>query len=324
MAENAHADLPGAAARDFADGEVAVRRFARGASPFYLVGPVDYGSPEQEVADARRLARHYRVQVAELYDEPSGELRFLFARDVYTALHEAPELEEQGDDVHVLVGDDEVPSPASSAWAKIKAKWSEEYNNLYQEGLRKYAAAIGEDAEQFRPQLTATIGALTEAQQNLVRIAAILHDPRYVDIVNESDRVNYARLRVQYNDVAAGIYSGARTAAREEMPDLGDERWIGVAPAVIALAIIVVLGIAFITIGAVAWAVVAYDYVESLRDQTKVQKDDLDDRMRAMEEGKTLQPSTLPPPTPGTDFTGIAMVGITFLAAAAAAAMLLR
>ena len=58
-----------------------------------------------------------------------------------------------------------------------------------------------------------------------------------------------------------------------------------------------------------AWAIVAYEYMANLREQTGLLRADLDARVQAMETGKTLPAPNLPqPPKPPDDKDDLASV----------------
>ena len=88
------------------------------------------------------------------------------------------------------------------------------------------------------------------------------------------------RLQSQYNAVAAGVMAHATPTGSEETG---------------AVPVVVVAGLAISAAG-VAWAVAAYEYAASLRDQVSLYREDLAARVQAAQQGLTLQPATVPAP----------------------------
>ena len=95
---------------------------------------------------------------------------------------------------------------------------------------------------------------------------------------------------------------------------------MGAAPAVL-----VVGGLSVGAVG-VAWSIAAYHYAVNLREQTALAERELDARIAAGREGRTLQTSTLPPPpSPASDArrAGLWLLGGLAVAAGALAIPLL-
>ena len=74
----------------------------------------------------------------------------------------------------------------------------------------------------------------------------------------------------------------------------GVEPVIGVAP---LIPILVVLGIAFVSIAAIAWALACTAWAAELHSETALQEKDLQARVDASKEGRTLQAATVTPPS---------------------------
>ena len=188
-------------------------------------------------------------------------------------------------------------------WSSIKAAWSRGWNALYEEGKRLYQRAIEANPSKYLETVKDFVAALTESRATLDRIKAKLPDPPKT----EEDRALAAKvqgLEKRYNELAAGFYSEAVPAGATST---------GIAP------IIVVAGLA-VGVGACAWAVAAYEYAVNLREQTALAEKELDARIEASKQGRTLQPSTLPQPEPPSEKAkkGVGMLVVGGLALAAA------
>jgi hypothetical protein len=151
------------------------------------------------------------------------------------------------------------------------------------------------------------MSALTDSKANLDRFRARLPAQPATEAERKLLAIHQA-LELRYHDLAAGFYSDAQPATQPST---------GIAP------IIIVAGIA-LGVAACAWAVAAYEYAVNLREQTALADRELVARVKASEQGRTLQPTTLPEPASEQakkDAKGIGalLVGGLVLAAAAAA-----
>jgi hypothetical protein len=89
---------------------------------------------------------------------------------------------------------------------------------------------------------------------------------------------------------------------------------------------VIVLGM-LVAIAGIIFAVASYEYCVELREQTALQDRDLTERVRASEQGRTLQPSTLPAPNPPPslpDPRPWVVGGLALLAGAAGVAWLVK
>lgn len=166
-------------------------------------------------------------------------------------------------------------------WDEYKADWNAGWNYLWREAQDTYAAAIAADPTGYARKVEAFLAELTGARQNLDAMKAKLPNPPKTP--DEQALVTkYLDLEKRYHDIAAGFYSEAQPAAKTQM---------GFVP------VLVVAGLA-LSAAAVAWSVPGYQYAVNLREQTQLAGKELDARVVASKEGRTLQAATLPPPPP--------------------------
>ena len=198
------------------------------------------------------------------------------------------------------------------SWDDVKAAWSAGWKALSDQAVAAYGAAIQANPSAYVERVTGFLAALTTSRETLDRIAAKLPNPP----VTDADRAvwaKYQELDKRYNDLAAGFYADARPA----------EPATGIAPAVV-----VVVGVVAVGLVGTAWAVAAYEYAVNLQDQTALAERELDARIVASEQGRTLQPSTLPPPpSPEAAAKGIGWLlvgGLVLTAGAIAIPALMR
>lgn len=170
-------------------------------------------------------------------------------------------------------------------------------------------------AEQFLPQVQRFVAALGRLKSNLDRTLPILRQHPELG----SLRGPFMRLSRAYQALAEPFYTDARPAQHQQL----GAAWVPV---------LVVGGLA-IGVVAISWAVVSYFDAEAaaresdvLLAQASIQQQELQARVDASRDGRTLQPSTLPPmpaPSsgwempklpdgPGSDYTG-ALVGAAVL-----------
>jgi len=198
------------------------------------------------------------------------------------------------------------------SWEDVKAAWSAGWKALSDQAVAAYGAAIQSNPAAYIEKVTGFLAALTTSRETLDRIAAKLPNPP----VTDADRAAWAKYQAldkRYHDLAAGFYADARPA----------EPATGIAPAVV-----VVVGVVAVGLVGTAWAVAAYEYAVNLQDQTSLAERELDARIVASQEGRTLQPSTLPPPpNPETAAKGIGWLlvgGLVLTAGAIAIPALMR
>ena len=187
-------------------------------------------------------------------------------------------------------------------WTQIKAAWSAGWSALQSESMRLYEAAIRADPTGYLATVEAFLSELGQARSNLDAIKAKLPNPP----VTPEDHALHAKhraLEARYHDLAAGFYADTRPATEG----------IGVAP-------VLVVGGLVVGVAAIAWAVAAYEYTVNLREQTALADKELDARVEAGRQGRTLQPTTVPPqPDPVKQAQGVGWLLVGGLALAAGA-----
>ncbi len=192
------------------------------------------------------------------------------------------------------------------SWADIKAGWSAGWKTLAEQATRAYGAAAQVDPRGSLARVQAFVQALADSRATLDRIAAKLPTPP----VTAADQALVARtqaLERRYHELAAGLYADATPAPGQGMGPTPGSPVVGVAPAVL-----IVAGLAVGAVG-VAWAIAAYEYAVNLREQTALAERELDARVAAYAQGRTLQPTTLPPQADPLDKAAGAAKGVGLL-----------
>ena len=167
------------------------------------------------------------------------------------------------------------------SWTDIKDNWTAGWNYLWSEAQDSWRALIEKNPTQYKAKVEAFLAELTASRRNLDAMKARLPSPPKTP----EDRAlveKYQGLEKRYHELAAGFYAESKAAGK---PDMG---W---------LPILIVGGLA-ISAAAAAWAVPGYQYAVNLREQTSLANKELDARVAASKEGRTLQAATLPPPPP--------------------------
>lgn len=197
-------------------------------------------------------------------------------------------------------------------WDELMATFASRIAATYEATIGRLSAAIQATPAAFEAKVTAFFALLAECKANLDRIQARLPNPprSQADVANVA---RYAEMKSLYDALVLGISQNA-----VQVPQ------VGVAPAVV-----IVVGSVGLTVAGVAWAVAAWEYAASLRDQTAFMAQELEARVQASQRGTQLQPTTATPPSapaPGggaagnDDKKGGAWVWLLGIGAAAAAA----
>lgn len=155
----------------------------------------------------------------------------------------------------------------------------------------------GADPEVFRAKVTAYIELLDAWKSDLDIWEKLLSGPG----ATPADRDKHKQADAHYHDLAAGLFADAENVAEDE-----DEFGI-------ASSIVIVVGTVGLTMVGVAWAVVTYQYAVEGREQTALELAELQARVALSNQGKSLQPSTLPPRPPADerdDKDGSGVVGM--------------
>ena len=173
---------------------------------------------------------------------------------------------------------DDVSRAWAQVWASVEASWSA----LYQDALKAWGPEIQKDPGAFEPKVEAWMAELKASRANLDRIKALIPSPP----VTGEDHANhqaYLAMETRYHELAAGFY--------------GDTRMVEGPPVVGIVPVLIIAGLA-IGVGGTAWAVAAYEYAVSLREQTGLAADELEARIAASKDGRQLPQSTLPGAVP--------------------------
>ncbi len=215
---------------------------------------------------------------------------------------------------------DAASSAASDAWASVRSGWeavrqgwSAGWQALDTQASGLYDAIVAAP-ETYRAKVEAFLAALTTAKQNLTWSRS--------QPLTAEDRQQLDALSQRYNDLAAGFLSDV---------DGGESLQLGAGP------LLIVAGIG-VGVAAIAWAVASYEHAANLRDQTALFREDLAARVAASEQGRALQPATVPQappmsttgsswsvpslPTPSTSSSKVGLVLIAGLGLASAAVLL--
>jgi len=168
------------------------------------------------------------------------------------------------------------------SWDNWKAGWG----YMYRSASETLSAAITKEPEKYRPPTEAHLQEMAKARANLDWMRARVPDPKTdADLAKLSPEdqqavKNYRSLEQRYADLWAGVMKDAEVA-QQSKPQLG------VAP------LLIVAGLAM-GAGSIAWCVQSYEYAVGLREQTDLQKKELEARYALAQQGKSLPPSTLP------------------------------
>ena len=173
-----------------------------------------------------------------------------------------------------------------SSWSAIEASWDRSWKAVQDAALRQWRSAIEASPERFRSRVEGFLGLLTQTRLSLDEALQMARRPQ----ATAADRASYLRLQSRYNEVAAGIMAHATPSEQ-----------------VSGVPVLLVAGLA-VGVAGVAWAMAAYEYAASLRDQVQLYREDLAARVQATQQGVVLPPSTVPappvppspPPTPGS------------------------
>lgn len=192
-----------------------------------------------------------------------------------------------------------------STWAESLNDWGEGWRSWLADAMRRIGDAVTRDPEAHRETATRSLLNLQEARADLDAIKAGLvvleGTPEHQPAV-----ANFNRLAVRWWDLSTGIYGHSDQA--ERAPHLG-----------LLPVIVLVVGAIGLTVAGVVAAVAGLQFTTNLREQTRLQRSELEARVEASREGRTLQETTLPQPPPKGDGTGLGWWLMGGLAVATAA-----
>ena len=186
-------------------------------------------------------------------------------------------------------------------WEELKLSFLTGIQASYDAVYARVEEAVAAKPSSFEAKVRAFLTLLRECKANLERIAAQLPSlPK-----NEAAKAlirRYQDMKALYDALVAGIALNAT-----------GELELGTVP-------LVVVGTVALSAAGVAWAIAAYEYAAGLRDETALMATELEARVQAMKDGKTLPLSTLAAPE-RTDSRGaplgLVLVGLGILGGAA-------
>ena len=186
-------------------------------------------------------------------------------------------------------------------WEELKLSFLTGIQASYDAVYARVEEAVAAKPSSFEAKVRAFLTLLRECKANLERIAAQLPALPKNDAAKALIR-RYQDMKALYDALVAGIALNAT-----------GELELGVVP-------VVVVGTVALSAAGVAWAVAAYEYAAGLRDETALMATELEARVQAMKDGKTLQTSTLtstPAPQGNGAPLGLVLVGLGVLGGAA-------
>ncbi len=166
-------------------------------------------------------------------------------------------------------------------WPAIVAAWDAAWRTLRQAAVAQWGAQIQANPTAFKDQVEG-FGADLKAIEGALQRSAIALGRLGWPAEGVKQWEDARRL---YVDLAAGLWAESRPV----VPDAPGTS-IGFVSATVVL---VVLGVGVTAVG-IAWAVVARPYTESLRRHAETAAAELEARVAASRDGRTLQASTLP------------------------------
>jgi hypothetical protein len=190
-----------------------------------------------------------------------------------------------------------------SSWKDALADWGEGWQSWLSDAMRRMGDAVERNPEAHRDATTRSLRNLQDARADLDAIKANL---KHLEGTAEHGPAvaNFNRLAVRWWDLATGIYGHSDRA--EQSPHLG-----------FLPVVVLVVGAIGLTVAGVVAAVAGLQYTTNLREQTSLQRGELDARIEASKEGRTLQDSTLPKPPPKAGDVGWWLMGGLALVTAA-------
>ena len=169
---------------------------------------------------------------------------------------------------------DQVAAMASDYYEQWKAGAA----YLLREASSVLISSIQSNPQQYQPTVANFEQSLTESRQNLNRIRTLL--PQNPQTPEQKKAIeHYAAAEAQYKLLSEGFYSDTQRAQQS----------FGFLP---------VMYVGYLAVGATAaaFAVSGYQYATNLREQTALQRAELEARVALAEQGKQLPGSTLPAP----------------------------
>ena len=204
---------------------------------------------------------------------------------------------------------EEVTKAWDAVWAEVDDAWKQLYAGAVQAweaSIRQMPQTLEAHVAAFEAELKASRCHLDCMKPNVAQLAKITANHALISQYSELERTYHSLASAFYSDAVPVEATGVSSKADEGSPK------IGIAPVLIAAGLAV-------GVGGAAWAVVAYEYAVSLREQTALALRELEARVEASKAGRALLPSTLPDATPtstGPNTTKLLLIGGAALAAA--------
>lgn len=184
-------------------------------------------------------------------------------------------------------------------WAQLQQSFLSGIEASYAATLGRLEEAITATPAAFEAKVQGFLALLAECKANLARIQARLPHPPRSQAEAQLVAV-YAEMKGLYDAPLLGLSQNAVA-----LPSVG-------------LAPVLMVGALGLTAAGVAWAVAAWEYAASLRDQSGLLARELEARVESMRTGAPLPPSTVPSPPPAPPGGGSAWPWLLALGLAAA------
>lgn len=172
-------------------------------------------------------------------------------------------------------------------WDELQRRFLDNIEASYAATVGRLEAAITATPAAFEAKVQGFLAMLAECKANLARILAHLPNPPR-NAVEAQLVTRYVEMRALYDALLLGLSENA-----VPLPS------VGLAPLVV-----LAIGGMGLTAAGVAWAVAAWEYAASLRDQSGLLARELEARVEAMRQGTQLPPSTVAAPKPPDDPKG--------------------
>lgn len=180
----------------------------------------------------------------------------------------------------------------TAAWDAVASAASAAWTSAYESAIATYEDLVKSDPKGSADQVVRFMAELEETRGLLDRMASQLPKPP-VTPEDHALHKRYAAYEARYHEIAAGFY---RDVEANQAPQ------VGVVP------VLAVAGLA-IGLGAATWSFAGYEYAVNLREETALASRELDARIQASKEGRTIQESTLPEPASSASNMTTMMMG---------------
>lgn len=175
-----------------------------------------------------------------------------------------------------------------SAWEKLSSTLSSAWQDFAKKAVDTWNQTFAKDPQKAKPQVEQFVQDLEASRENLEAIKPLLP----VDAKTEADKkilADYQGQLERYGTLASKFYADTQKAN---------------VPAAGFLPVLIALGVIAVGIAGASWAVASNQYAKNLRDQTALMKEDLEARVAASKEGRSIPKSNLPPLPSGGPLSG--------------------